>query len=157
MSTQTTKPYCGLKSCHGAKKIFDKLAKLVIIYETKIIYLSTKSDFEKIFSGAYGIFKERIHKYVTKGKCAQIEKFKVQPECTLMFNSNKYQAADLCRHLRNSFAHALLRAADKKLFINDVNDKKQTSSAGYLEIPCLDSFLTELIKEYEKSFTVENV
>ena len=107
MSTQTTKPYCGLKSCHGAKKIFDKLAKLVIIYETKIIYLSTKSDFEKIFSGAYGIFKERIQKYVTKGKCAQIEKFKVQPECTLMFNSNKYQAADLCRHLRNSFAHAL--------------------------------------------------
>lgn len=94
---------------------------------------------------------------MTKGKCAQIEKFKVQPECTLMFNSNKYQAADLCRHLRNSFAHALLRAADKKLFINDVNDKKQTSSAGYLEIPCLDSFLTELIKEYEKSFTVENV
>ena len=152
MSTKATKPYCGLKSCHGAKNLFDKLAKLVIIYETKIINLSTCPDFEKNFSSAYGIFKERIQKNVRNGNCAQIEKFKAQPECTLLFTGNKYQVADLCRHLRNSFVHARLRAVGKKLFINDVKDRNQTSTAGYLEISCLDSFLTELIKEYEKSF-----
>ena len=109
MSTKATKPYCGLKSCHGAKNLFDKLAKLVIIYETKIINLSTCPDFEKNFSSAYGIFKERIQKNVRNGNCAQIEKFKAQPECTLLFTGNKYQVADLCRHLRNSFVHARLR------------------------------------------------
>lgn len=146
MSSQAAKPYCGLKDVLG------EFAKFVIIYEEEIVKLRKYSAFKEKFPRASKIFEKEIHYNVKYAKCCDIGNIKVHAKYTLFFAKNNYQVADLCRHLRNSFAHALMEIDDEKLFIKDVNNKKQTTSSGYLDKSLLISFLTELIKEYEEYF-----
>ena len=98
--------------------------------------------------------KKKIQYNLKYAKCCDIEIIKAHAKYTLFIVKKNYQVADLCRHLRNSCAHARLRTDSKKLFVNDVNNKKQITSAGYLDKSLLMSFVTEIIKEYEESFTV---
>lgn len=146
MSSQAAKPYCGLKDVLG------EFAKFVIIYEEEIVKLRKYSAFKEKFPRASKIFEKEIHYNVKYAKCCDIGNIKVHAKYTLFFSKKNCQIADLCRHLRNSFAHALMKIDDEKLFINDVNNRKQISSAGYLKKSCLMKFLTELIGEYEESF-----
>ena len=148
MSTQATKPYCGLED---ALEVF---AKFVIVYEEKIAKLRNYTDFKVEFPRTSKIFDNKIHHCVKYVKCCDMKNIKTYAKYTLFFAKKNYQVADLCRHLRNSFAHALIETDGMKLFITDVNNKKQTSSSGYLDKSLIISFLTELINEYEESFTV---
>jgi hypothetical protein len=150
MSIQESKPYCGLKDVLG------KFAKFVIVYEEKIVKIRKFSEFKMEFPRASKLFENKIQHCVKYVKCCDMGNIKACAKYTLFFVKKNYQVADLCRHLRNSFAHAHMETDGGKLFINDVNYKKQISSFGYLDKPLLINFLTELIKEYEESFTVSN-
>lgn len=148
MESQSTEPYCGITDVLGV------LAKFVIIYAEKIAKLQRESDFKAAFPQASKIFDNEIRRSVKYAKCDNLKSIKAYAKYTLFFVKKNYQAADLCRHLRNSFAHAHLRIDNKKLFVSDENNKEQITSIGYLDKSIFMSFITELINEYEESFPV---
>ena len=68
---------------------------------------------------------------------------------TFYFTSGKYKVRELCRHLRNSFSHALLKKDGNKLVVTDMY-RKQNTSIGYLQYTTIIDFLKKIIAEYEQ-------
>lgn len=79
MSTQATKPYCGLED---ALEVF---AKFVIVYEEKIAKLRNYTDFKVEFPRTSKIFDNKIQHCVKYVKCCDMKNIKTYAKYTLFF------------------------------------------------------------------------
>lgn len=109
------------------------------------------SDFEILFPNAFNVFAYKIQHSLKYATCDEILKIHEYAKYTLFFTKNSVQVVDFCRHLRNSFAHAILSLDKTKMIVNDEGRFGKKTSAGYLEKALVVKFLTEIIKEYENS------
>ena len=94
------------------------------------------------------LFKHNIQpkvKYATKYEIASLADFSKQ---TLFFTASSVQIIDFCRHLRNSFVHALLEKKDNKFYITDKYRKFETSK-GFIGYAYVKEFIVQIIKDYE--------
>lgn len=125
-------------------------SKYVYIYETEIKHYGKFIDFLQISEKAAYMFKHKIQpkvKYASKTEIAAQTDFTKQ---TLFFTKDKVQILDFCRHLRNSFVHALLEKRGPMIFIQDKNRTVETCK-GYLDYKILKEFLIQLVNDFESN------
>ena len=134
---------------NGLESDLRNFAKIIFIYESKIKFYSTEIDFETDFPNAFKLYKNNLQgfiKYATKNDIPNLLPCKTK---TLYFTKTKNQAIDLCRHLRDSFSHALLKRNGSHLMITN-KSKGTISSTGYLQHKSIMDFLKVMITEYEQ-------
>ena len=136
-------PYNGLDSD------LKSLAKFAFIYESQIKYYSTEEEFRRHFPNAFYIYKHEMDKRIRPVKTKDIPNISPNDTITFYFTSGKYKVRELCRHLRNSFSHALLKKDGNKLVVTDMYRKRNTS-IGYLQYTTIIDFLKKIIAEYEQ-------
>lgn len=127
------------------------LSKFVYIYETRIKTMSRTDDFLNLSKGAACVFKSKIQpkiKYATKDEIANQTDFTKQ---SLFFTKKKVLIIDFCRHLRNSFNHALLikqRTRPISFSITDISSNQYTCK-GFLNYTSVNKFILHIIQDYE--------
>ena len=127
------------------------LAKFVYIYETKIKFMTNEQVFQTFSNDAYNLFRLKIKpkiKYSTKDEIAIQNDFS---RYTLFMTKRINQVLDLCRHLRNSISHALLKKDNSKPINFEIHDKyrgKETCK-GFLPCAIIIDFIVCIIKDYE--------
>lgn len=137
--------YCGVKT------MLNTFAKFVVVYETEIKEMRRCNEFEQKFSKAYSLYKFQMLKTIKYATCAELAEIKPYAKYTLFFNKRTVIILDLCRHLRNSFAHAILFCKKDKLYVNDIGRGGKKTSIGWLDKKLVINFLTEIGKEYEQN------
>ncbi len=132
---------------NGLKNDLNSFAKFIFIYETTIKLMNREKDFFTEYYVAYIKFKalQKKMKFLTIAKIANLSKKETR---TLFFTKSKFQVADFCRHMRNSFVHGLLQKDKKNIYISDENGRQKTAT-GYLEYQPVKEFIIEVIKKYE--------
>lgn len=133
---------------NGLQSEMNLLSKFVFIYETEIKYKRKADDFLMISAQATYVFKHNIQpkvRYATKDKIAIHTDFS---KFTLIFTKDKVQIIDFCRHLRNSFVHALLERRGQTLLITDKSRNRETCK-GTLEYNLVRNFILQVVKDYE--------
>jgi hypothetical protein len=133
---------------NGLKDDLNTFSKFVYIYETKIKFIRKVNDFLMVSREASYLFKHNIQpkvKYATKYEIASLADFSKQ---TLFFTASSVQIIDFCRHLRNSFVHALLEKKDNKFYITDKSRNKETCK-GFLDYTLVKEFVIQIVKDYE--------
>lgn len=133
---------------NGLKDDMNTFSKFVYIYETKIKFIGKVSDFLMVSKKASYLFKHNIQpkvKYAKKEKIASLTDYSKQ---TLFFTNSRVQIFDFCRHLRNSFVHALLEKKDNKFYITDKCRNKETCK-GFIDYAFVKDFVAQIIKDYE--------
>ena len=139
-------------SYHGLKQDMNTLAKFVFIYEKQIKHKSRIDDFNEVSTNAYNVFKHKIQplvKYATKNEIANQADFSKR---TLLFTKDdKAQIYNFCRHLRNSFVHAILKKDNNLLFVNDKDVRGKETSRGSLPNNVVKEFIVQIIQAYEMS------
>lgn len=133
----------------GLKTVLSVFSKFIIIYETKIKGMRRCSDFEMLFPNAFDIFAYKMRHSLKYATCDEILEIHEYAKYTLFFTKQSVQVVDFCRHLRNSFVHAIMELDKSKLIINDKGRFGKKTSVGYLDKVLVVKFLTEIIDEYE--------
>lgn len=140
-------PYNGLKSD------MNTLAKFVFIYEKKIKYKSRVDEFAEVSTEASHVFKRNIQplvKFATKEEISNQNDFSKQ---TLFFTGDgKAQIYNFCRHLRNSFGHAILEKNNNLIFVNDEDSRARKTAVGFLPYKIVKEFIVPIIQAYETEF-----
>jgi len=135
---------------NGLENDLKTFAEFIYIYETSIKFKSKVDEFGLISQKAAQLFKKNIQpkvKYATKNEIADfIDESKKQ---SLFFTKdNNAQIFCFCRHLRNSFGHALLRKERQKLYITD-KYRGQETAKGDLDYQDVIDFIVMIIKDYK--------
>lgn len=138
------KLYCGLKSIIG------NFSKFIIIYESYIKNMRKCGEFDRMFPKAYQMFKFKLQNSMKYSKRDELTEIKPYAKYTLFFTNSKVLVLDFCRHLRNSFVHAIMECKDGKIYINDIGRFQKKTSVGYLNKALVVNFVTEVVKEYEQ-------
>ena len=137
---------------NGYEKDLKTLAQFMFIYETEIKIKSKDDEFRQISKNGFFFFKQTIQKKVKHATIIEIavqEEFKKQ---TFRFTKdNKSQIYSFCRHIRNSFSHALLKKEGTKLYISDKKGNKETAK-GFLEYSDVIEFMKIVITDYCEKF-----
>lgn len=137
-------------SYQGLKQDMNTLAKFVFIYEKQIKHKSRIDDFNEVSTNAYNVFKHKIQplvKYATKEEIANQTDFSKQ---TLFFTGDgKAQIYNFCRHLRNSFGHAILEKNSNLIYVNDKDSRGRKTSVGFLSYKVIKAFIVPIIQAYE--------
>ena len=144
------------KKYNGLVKDMNSFAKFIYIYESQIKALNSFDDFSHHFSEASNIFIHSIRHYIRYASIDDLnnKKEKVLVEKgkqTLFFTKSKVQVIDFCRHLRNSFCHALLNKDANALSVPDCKGKTVTSK-GHIEYSLIKKFIAALVHEYESKY-----
>ena len=128
------------------------LAKFVYIYETSIKNMEGGlKTFSRKYGKAYNVFiKNKLNKKIKYATTKEITLLTGKEKYTFHMTKSRYQIWDLCRHLRNSFAHGLLSISEDHIEIADKRLKCFTA-IGCLEYDSLKEFIVEIIKEYESN------
>lgn len=134
---------------NGLKSDLNLLAKFVYLYESKIKRYSTEKEFKTNFPNAFYVYKYELDKRIRPATKKDIQSLSPNDTITLYITSGRYKVYDLCRHLRNSFSHALLEKEGKELKIIDKSGSCNTS-IGYLQYKFIVDFLKEIIAVYEQ-------
>lgn len=131
------------------------LAQFVFIYEKQIKHFSDNRTFQNQFPSAFWLFNKKIKKHICYAKSDDIIKSvsknkygKDKDGITLAFTKYKVQIIDLCRQIRNSVCHAMIKKKKGLLYIEDKQRGKSTSY-GYLEYPIVIEFVVEIIRAYK--------
>lgn len=129
---------------NSLKSDLNLLAKFVFLYEKEIKLVHRLDDFKKKYPNAELIFKKTIQSKVKQAKLKYIQDRQEEEE-GLIFTGRDCQVLDFCRHLRNSFCHALIKREGKLLYIPDRSRGKKTS-VGAIEYKRVKEFIIELTK-----------
>lgn len=143
---------------NGLESDYKTIAKFVYIFETQIRLCNTLSLFSTKYHRTADYFSHSVQKYIlytSKDKLNGIKEFVKKGKQTLFFTESKYQLYDFCRHLRNSFCHALIRKTETVLSIPDKKGRKILTSKGSIEYSLAIEFLKILISEYESQIANE--
>lgn len=135
---------------NGLKGDMNTLAKFVFIYEKKIKHKSRVDEFTEVSAEAMHVFKHDIQshiKFATKEEIANQTDFSKQ---TLFFTGDgKAQIYNFCRHLRNSFGHAILEKNSNLIYVNDKDSRGRKTSVGFLSYKVIKAFIVPIIQAYE--------
>lgn len=142
-SDEDCKPYNGLKSD------MNLFSKFVFIYETRLKNIVKDDEFKRISPGAYHLFIQDFQRKVKYAKISEIPDYTENTTPFLYFTKSRVQKADFCRHLRNSFVHALIVKQNKKLFITDKNSRNQITCTGFLQHCTVLNFVIKIVEDFE--------
>lgn len=143
---------------NGLESDYKTFAKFVYIFETQIRLYNSLSEFSIKFHRTADYFYRSVQKYIlytSIDKINGIGELVKKGKQTLFFTKSKYQLYDFCRHLRNSFCHALIQRNETVLSVPDMKGKKILTSKGSIEYPIAVEFFRTLIAEYESNITNE--
>ena len=125
---------------NGLKSDLNCFAKFSYIYETEIKKLVKESE-----------FSNKLKKQIKYTKVNELENAVIannNKTYSLYYTKHKVLILDFCRHLRNSFSHALVSRKQGRLFINDKKGVKNTC-LGFVNYSDAKQFIIEIINEYE--------
>lgn len=135
---------------NGLKNDLNVIAKFVFIYETEIKHISKLPEFSHKFAKSHNTFIRNQKKLKIKyAKTKEINDYLAyNQKYTFYMTKQKFQIWDFCRHIRNSFSHALLLVNKTDFIIKDINNKHITA-CGTLNYKLIKEFIVEIINEYE--------
>lgn len=140
------------KRSHTYNNLYDDIKLFALfnfIYEKELSKIEKDCLFSEKFKSSYCIYKKKLFRNIKYCKVSEIQESTIiKFTQTLFFTKKKYQILDFCRHLRNSFSHALLKKDGINLYILDRYRGHMTSS-GFLEYNKVIEFCNEIVKEYE--------
>lgn len=120
----------------------------MFIYERTLKGFTRESEFTKVSKSAKHIFDKRLKPQIKYIKKKDIDNIVPNSRYTLYFTKQTAQILDFCRHLRNSFCHAMSVKNMDKLEIYDSFRGGRTST-GYLPYKGIIDFMAQLIRDYE--------
>ena len=137
---------------NGLKDDLNSLAKFVYIYETEIKNMpGGLKDFSHRHIEAYNIFmKKKLNRKMKYATTKEIVSLTGSEKFTFHMTKHRFQIWDLCRHLRNSFAHGLLSISENHIEIADKHLGRITA-VGYLDYASVKEFVIGIINEYENN------
>lgn len=138
---------------NGLDSDLKTLAKFLYIYEVWIKKMNRADDFLNLSKDAAHIFKSELQpqiKYATKDEIANRTDFAKTK--TLFFTKHKVQIIDFCRHLRNSFGHALLVKQATRINSLSIRDNShgKTTCIGFLNYNLVRKFIICVCCDYEQ-------
>ena len=107
------------------------------------------ADFSARYNKSYEIsLKNKLKNHIKYARRKEILNLIDRERYTLHMTKQKFLIWDLCRHIRNSFAHALIFIDKDKLMITDKHCGRLTTS-GYLNYKHVKEFIVMIINEHE--------
>lgn len=143
VNTKTPKLYNGLE------KDFKTFSKFVFIYEEKISSFTKNDDFKSFSKKAMEVYNKYLGKKIVIKTIKEIEQANSDSKHTLFIAKRNVKLLDFCRHLRNSFCHAILKVQNGEIDIPDKGRGGLTSSKGTLNYTSVLEFVNEIINDYE--------
>lgn len=138
-------------SYNGLKSDLNCFAKFSYIYETEIKTLVKEDEFSRKYKKAFQQSWKKLKKQIKYTKVNELENAVIannNKTYSLYYTKHKVLILDFCRHLRNSFSHALVSRKQGRLFINDKKGAKNTC-LGFVNYSDAKQFIIEIINEYE--------
>lgn len=137
MKKNNNKRFNGLKD-----EILMQLTNFMLIYETNISKGSkTIDNLKNIYPKTFTFFEENLDKKTIKKKPRPDKLYLKGDECKMFL---------FCKHLRNSFAHGLLKQEKGQIHIRDLGKKGTVSADGYVDDKIINDFLDVVIAEYDE-------
>ena len=135
---------------NGLNDDLKSFAQFVYIYETNIKNMQGGlNEFSHKYSRAYNMFvKNKLNKKIKYATTKEIASLKDEKKYPFYMTKQRFQVWDMCRHLRNSFAHANLRVSGNTIVVTDKRLKRLTAT-GFLDYSSVKEFIVAIIKEYE--------
>lgn len=140
MKKNNNKRFNGLKD-----EILMQLTNFMLIYETSISKGSkTIDNLKNIYPKTFTFFEENLDKKTIKKKPRPDKLYLKGDECKMFL---------FCKHLRNSFAHGLLKQENGQIIITDLGKGKTITANGLIEQETLTDFLDVVIAEYDEKMS----
>lgn len=127
-------------------------ARFIFVYEREIKNMSNEAHFKKFNSEAFYNFKQ-IKNKIKRAKNREIlSTFEPESNLSLSFTVKYNIILDFCRHLRNSFCHALLIKEKKgRTIVLKITDKQRGKETckGYIDYSSVIDFIILLTKDFD--------
>lgn len=135
----------------GHKQYINSLGRFCAVFEIAIRNRITgDKQFALAYPQSYAVFKT-FKQSLGHAKASEIDNvLSTRRNVTLAYCGNNSLVYELCRHVRNSVCHMLLKVEDDNLYIYDKSFGK-TTCKGYIQKKKVLSFINSIVREYEQS------
>lgn len=145
MKKNNNKRFNGLK-----EDILLRLTNFMFIYETDISKAPlTERQLNVSYPSMVNNFKKSI------GTEFKAKKKNVLAPNYIKIETGECKVSSFCRHLRNSFAHGLLKQENGQIIITDLGKGKTITANGLIEQETLTDFLDVVIAEYDEKMSAK--